>query len=230
MKQEIRWALVLGVVCSARAFAQDEVVDEETAPRAAWSVQSGRTVGAGATVIQGQMGFPGISATLLHGLSRNVDIGGRFSFNYGFEGQTSIITPGLKFQFIARIGIVDKGRFNFGIRAEPGLYMYFISGLTGFPQRGAGTHVGLAMPIGLDFGIRVSDPLMVNLNFELPLVAQLTSPPYFAVPVLFGGGAEYKVDRNLALTFNTRFGPYIYTASGNATFALNLLFGIAYRF
>jgi hypothetical protein len=37
-------------------------------------------------MIWGQFGWPGISADLAYGVSDTLDLGGRFTFNYGEEG------------------------------------------------------------------------------------------------------------------------------------------------
>ncbi len=225
VKQAMKVACVLAVVAGAgAAFAQDDnLADAVSASTGGWNVQSGNTVGGGNTVIHAQMGFPGVSATLLHGMTSKIDLGGRFSFNYGYEGMPSTIVPGLKLQFILRVGLVERNKINFGLRAEPGFSAYFAGG---------GTAFGILVPVGFDFGIRASDALSVNLNLDLPMFAQFYSyggPGSFWVPVLFGAGAEYKIDNNLELTLNSRFGPAIHT-SGAAVFAFNLLFGVAYRF
>ncbi len=222
-KRAMRAVLLLSV---ATAFGGAWAQDDEgggASHSGGWAVQSGQTVGSGNTVLHGQMGFPGISATLLHGLNRQVDLGGRFSFNYGYEGQATSIAPGLKLQFVLRFGVLQRGKFNFGLRAEPGFFAYFRSGYTMF---------GLAVPVGADFGIRVSDALSINLNVDLPMFAAF--PSYggggtFVVPILFGAGAEYRIDQSLALTVDTRFGPAI-ASTGSANFAFNLLFGLAYKF
>jgi hypothetical protein len=56
----------------------------------------------------------------------------------------------------------------------------------------------------------------------------------FVLPLIFGGGAEYLMERNLALTVKLGLGPSIVVASGYvggaAPFTLFVLFGAAYRF
>src|ERR1700716_3660471 len=81
-----------------------------TEAAAGWSVLSGRTVGTDQNVIHGQVGWPGISATLLHGVSRQVDIGGAFAFNYGVEGSTYVY-PELTLRGVGRLNLVDTPKY-----------------------------------------------------------------------------------------------------------------------
>ena len=50
------------------------------------------------------------------------------------------------------------------------------------------------------------------------------------LPVLFGGGIEYFFERNLALTFQLKMGPMIFTRDGSSDFDLQALMGLAFRF
>ncbi|MHB8875411.1 MAG: hypothetical protein ACYC8T_17135, partial [Myxococcaceae bacterium] len=109
-----------------------------------WSVLSGQTVGTNETVISGAMGWPGISATLLQGVSPKIDIGGRFTFNYGFEGIVTRVTPGLKLQGVLRVAVAETDKLNFGVNFAPGPLFYFETGQT---------LVGLTLPVGFVVGI-----------------------------------------------------------------------------
>src|SRR5262249_39837598 len=73
-----------------------------------WSAMSGQTLGSGGGMIWGQFGWPGISADLAYGVSPTLDLGGRFTFNYGEEGITDTGVLGLKFQFTLRAQLVHK--------------------------------------------------------------------------------------------------------------------------
>jgi len=191
-----------------------------------WSVQSGQTVGSGASVFWAQVGWPGISADLAHGISPSVDIGGRFTFNYGEEGITDTGVIGLKFQFTLRAQLVHKPKFDLALRFDPGLLLYFPSSTT---------VVGITFPVGLEAGFPVSPVFRAMASFELPFwvtFGNVNGPAELFVPILFGGGVEYLLERDLALTARLRMGPTIGTANRtkNAFFTLYLLFGLAYRF
>lgn len=192
----------------------------------AWTVESAKTVGAGHTVFWGQAGFPGIWLELVHGLDPTLEIGGKFAFNYSFEGIVDSSTLGLDFQFLLRKAFFDNGKVRIAGRFDPGLMLYF-------PSRT--TVVGLTFPIGVEFGFPVSSVVSINASFALPMyVTFANGGTGFVLPLLFGGGVEYLIERNLALTFKLAMGPSIVVTSGyvggSAPFTLNALFGVAYRF
>jgi hypothetical protein len=189
-----------------------------------WSAMSGQTLGNGAGMIWGQFGWPGISADLAYGASPTLDLGGRFTFNYGEEGITDTGVLGLKFQFTLRAQLVHKAKFDLALRFDPGLLLYFPSNTT---------VVGMTFPVGLEFGFPITPQLRANASFDLPFwVTFNPSPVEGFIPILFGGGVEYLLQRDLALTARLKMGPTISTGdrTRNAFFTLYLLMGFAYRF
>jgi hypothetical protein len=189
-----------------------------------WSAMSGQTLGSGAGMIWGQFGWPGISADLAYGVSPTLDLGGRFTFNYGEEGITDTGVLGLKFQFTLRGQLINKPKFDMALRFDPGLLLYFPSNTT---------VVGMTFPVGLEFGFPITPVFRANASFDLPFwITFSPSPVVGYIPILFGGGVEYLVQRDLALTARLKMGPTIVTRSTtrNAFFTLYFLFGIAYRF
>jgi hypothetical protein len=193
---------------------------------APWSVESGKTVGAGQTVFWGQVGYPGIWAEIIHGMDPTLEIGGKFAFNYGFEGIIDCCVVGLDFQFLLRKQFFDNGKIRIAGRFDPGFLLYFPSGFTFF---------GITFPIGVEFGFPVSSVVSINASFDLPMYVLFGSGGYgttFVIPLLFGGGAEYLIEKNLALTFKLKLGPSIVTGNyfGSTKFTLYALFGAAYKF
>lgn len=189
-----------------------------------WSVLSGRTVGAGALVIHPEFGWPGVGATILYGSTPTFDIGGKFTFNYGLEGQLSI-APELKFQAVMRFALMDNGNVSLGLRLEPGIALAFIPDVFG---------IGILIPVEFAVGFHLTELVSLVIGFDLPISlliasSQFGSGVYFNIPIEFGPGVEFKLDRNLALTFNTRFGPFITAGGGGAgvNFAFQTLMGIA---
>jgi hypothetical protein len=198
-----------------------------------WSVNTGRTVGINENFLHVQGGWPGISATLLHGNSPTLDLGGIFTFNYGLEGDVNDVNPGLKLQALARLLLNDSGRYNIGLTFAPGPLLYFGHSTTLF---------GITVPVGLVVGIPVSSAANVNLGLDIPFWFYVTQGGGAVIPILAGGGVEYFVDRSMAITFNTRMGPAIYTGGGTrcigtfcvsrqsfTDFALQVLLGVALR-
>jgi len=188
-----------------------------------WSAMSGQTLGSGAGMIWGQFGWPGISADLAYGVSPTLDLGGRFTFNYGEEGITDTGVLGLKFQFTLRAHLVRKPKFDLALRFDPGLLLYFPS---------AYTVVGMTFPVGLEFGFPINPMFRANASFDLPFWITFNPDVTGYIPILFGGGVEYLLQRDLALTARLKMGPTIATGNRtrNAFFTLYLLFGFAYRF
>jgi hypothetical protein len=185
----------------------------------------GRTVGIDQNVIHGQVGWPGVSATLLHGMTPKVDIGGSFAFNYGVEGTTTLIYPELAFRGVGRLNLVDTPKYNIGVSTQPGLLMWF-------PGSGVSAQFGIGIPVSFAAGFPVSRELMVIAGADIAFDVFFTSGSYVVIPILFGGGVEYLIESNLMLTFNLRLGPVIAagTAGSGAVFGLNALIGLAYKF
>ncbi len=184
-----------------------------------WSVLAGQTVGQGASVVLGELGWPGLSAAYLQGVTPTVDVGGRFTFNYGVEGIVTQVTPGVKLQGLVRVSLAEQARFNLGVTFAPGPFFYFYNGFTA---------VGLTLPVGLVAGIPVSSALMLHAGMEFPFYVLFGSGGGPVFPVLVGAGAEYYLDHRLSLSFNTRMGPSV-TGSRSSPFTLEALLGVAYR-
>jgi len=194
--------------------------------RERWTVDSGETVGAGANVVRGQIGFPGLWADLIHGLDPTTDIGGRLQLNYGVEGITDTTKFEMGFQFLARKKFVDTGKFFFAATFNPG-FLFWI------PGHGADTRFGILFPVEGQFGIPIDPKLTLNASFGLPMWVDFgNSVTIFYLPIMFGAGVEYLLEPNLALTFKLRVGPTIEFANGgsSSSFTLNALFGVAYKF
>jgi hypothetical protein len=174
------------------------------------SVLSGKALG-GATVLHGQFGFPGLSLTLLTSASDMLDVGGRVSLLYAYEGITWVQgTTGIKLQGVLRFQLLDRGKFNLGLRFSPGIFFYSFPGFVG------GTQAGLALPLDLALGIALSPPLMLNVGLDVPMFVPFGPFGALAAPVLIGAGVEYAIDQQLAVTANLRVGPSVpLTGYGN---------------
>jgi hypothetical protein len=222
VKRGLSLGVLLGLLCvSSAALAQEEV---SYGRGQGWSVLSGQTVGNG-TALVGQVGWPGLSLGLLHGATNKFDIGGKLSFNYGREGIVTSVVPGLKLQAWMRLMLLESSRVNLGLSFAPGPFFYFYNSYT---------DVGLSLPIALTVGIPVGSALMLNVGMDIPFYVIFGSGGGPVFPILLGGGLEYFVDRNLAVTFNVRMGPSIFPYDdfryrGRARFTMEAMFGIAYR-
>ncbi len=192
-----------------------------------WSVDSGKTIGSGNAVLWGEAGFPFIGVEFAYGLDHQTDIGAIFAFGYGDGGIVSNCCSGdsISFALALRRNFFDNGKIWIAGTFNPGIGLFFVDGLT---------QVSLGFPVGLQFGFPVSREVIVNATFDLPMAVAFASDPipgYFSIQILFGGGVEFHPTKELALTFQLKLGPALNTVSGSsAQFALDALFGAAYRF
>ena len=213
-----------------------------------WSVLTGQTIGGGATSVHLQAAWPGVSVSVLHGSSPGFDFGGIFTFNYNYEGDVRASFPGIKVQGYLKGTLLKSGRYNLGLWFAPGMLAYFLGqnfctpivmttygvgvtvfGVTNVCTGAGGTQFGVTLPTGLVFGVSAGDHFNIALNLDLPLFATFGDYGTFTVPILFGGGVEYFLDRSTAVTFSLRTGPMIFTKYGT-DFTFQALLGVAYKF
>jgi hypothetical protein len=215
----VRLLSVAALVCSAGAArAQTETAGND------WTATAARTVPPGQNVLQLEAGWPGVSLAFLHGQTRSSDIGGRLSFLYGFEGTTRTIA-GLQFQVPYR-RLLGAGDFaSLAVHVDPGFTVYWHNA-----DRG-GTEVGIGGPIGLVAGFRVDSRLTLEAGIDFPVLLSFIHPLGLFLGPQVGGGAEYHIDPNLAVTFRARFGPNFAAANGDTStnFAFSTLLGLAYN-
>lgn len=186
----------------------------------AGALLGGKVLGSGDAILA-QFGWPGLSVTYLHGLGNRLDMGGRFTFNYGFEGVPQI-DPGIKLAGVLRLELLDNGKVSFALQVDPGLAFYFRDQF----------HMGINMPVAALVGIAVGDAINVHLGMDVPMAIFVTPTTYFSLPLLFGGGVEYRVDSHLSLTLDLRFGPdiFIHEHYSETLFNFRTLMGVGYRF
>ena len=216
MRSLSRLAVVAAVALSSTALAQRG---------SHFSAFGGDPLPTGSSLLHAQFGWPGISATYLTGVMPKASFGGRFTFNYGLEGQTGGVLLGLKFQGLVRLGLLDTGKVSFGVDFAPGFAMYF-------PSAGgnAYTELGVALPVSFVLGIPLSDALALHAAVELPMLITFSGYSTFYIPIYMGGGLEYALDRNLYLTLALRLGPMIDVRLNRPAFGVEGLFGLAFRF
>jgi len=82
-------------------------------------------MGEGQSAIDGEAGWPGIQTEYMVGIKPFLDLGGRFSFDYSFLGDTGTKGPGIRFQGIIRLRAFDAGKIVFSARFEPGFMSFF---------------------------------------------------------------------------------------------------------
>ena len=223
MRMAMWWTAVLTVCMAGVARAQDvpaPATPSVIAPSTRWTVDSGNTVGAGANVFAGAVGYPGLDLRLLHGLDATTDVNAHIGINYGFEG----ITRGSRFEFTAQVGIrkelmVLGNNMKLAGTFDPGILVASSPG-----------EFGIKIPFGLQLGIPLSHEFMLNASFDLPLFFTFGDFSAFYIPLLFGVGGEYLIQPNLAITGKVKVGPTFGTNGFPTSFTLYALFGVAYKF
>jgi hypothetical protein len=188
--------------------------------RAAWGLHNGDTVESGGNMLYGEFGWPDVAIGFQHGMSDKVDLGFRFSFDYGFDYTTNTAL-GLGMRVPIRISPVKGGRFSFMIHFDPGIkFDSFGSGRVcgpfGCGLRGGPLLFGLWFPFGLEFGIHFNREATLSFGMEAPFYVNLTNGVYGAIPLLFGPGFEYQIDNRIGIGLNTKFGPTIFAANGGS--------------
>ncbi|HMK72749.1 MAG TPA: hypothetical protein VK454_05395 [Myxococcaceae bacterium] len=202
-------------------------------------MDSGRTVGADANVLRVQAGWPGVWVDVVHGFGPSFELGGRVGFNYAFQG---IVTnpPGLIgggngtelfFALLLRQTLLELGSGTLAATFDPGLLLHFVS-----PPAGTGggtTGTAISFPIGLQLGFPVAEKLVLNASVELPFFVTLPSGGgvgYLYIPILVGGGLEYRLQPSLLLTLKLAVGGTFGIDTHYEEFTLQAMAGVAYRF
>ena len=193
---------------------------EPGASDASWTATAGRTAGKGNVVLQAEAGWPGIGFTYLKGLDERSDIGVHLGLNYGFEGTTNAVN-GVNVAIPYRRTIADWGDTTMAFRMEPGISVYGNNGVL----------FGIGGPLGVVAGFHVSPPLTLDVGADIPVLLSFSNPAGFMFGPEVGAGAEYLIDRNLALTARFRVGPQFALNSSGTTSqtAFVTLIGLAYN-
>lgn len=216
-------------VCAVMiAIAAPAAAQQEGTTRArgqGWGVLSHQTVGGGATAVNLQLGFPGLSLGVLHGLQPGFDLGARFALNYAHEGLVRALYPGLKFEVLGRLKLFEGERVGLGLNFGMGMSATFGAN---FPTTNV---LGISFPIGLVAGFPIGSALVANFGLDMPLLVVLGTGAGLSVPVLGGVGLEYFIDKGMIITFATRMGPTInpIVRISDAEFAFQAQLGVALK-
>jgi hypothetical protein len=219
------FAAAAAVMLSTGTALAEEASPQPSRGGQGWSTLSGQSVGNNATALTAQVGFPGLTLSFLRGMSSNLDFGGRFTFNYGYERLLTAIYPGVKGELLGRLQLLGLPRVNLGLQIGAGAFGYFAPG-------GAAV-VGFSFPLALQVGIPIGSALVVSTGIDVPMYVTFGTIGGLTIPLLFGAGVEYFIDKSFVATFNTRMGPSInnsgFRYGSRAELALEAQVGIAYR-
>jgi hypothetical protein len=185
-----------------------------------WSATAGRTAGDGNAILQAEAGWPGIGFTWLKGVNERTDLGLHVGFNYGFEGTANSVV-GFNLAVPYRHTLGSMGDTTFAFQAQPGISLYGNDGVL----------FGIGGPIGIVAGFKVTPQMTLDLGADVPVLISFTNPTGFLVGPQFGGGGEYLIDRNLAVTARVRIGPQfaLDSAGTGAQTGFTTLVGLAYN-
>jgi opacity protein-like surface antigen len=212
-------ALALALAWPLASSAQIAETSIQPMPEANWSATAGRTVGAGSSMLQAEAGWPGIGFTYLKGLDERSDLGFHVGFNYGLEGTTNRVT-GINLAVPYRRNLVS-GDTDIAFQMQPGISIYGNDGVL----------FGIGGPVGVVAGFHPSPLLTLDVGLDIPVLLSFSNPAGFMFGPQFGGGAEYLIDRNLAVTARFRVGPQfgLTSAGTSSQTGFVTLIGLAYN-
>jgi hypothetical protein len=216
-------SVVFGLTVALCTAARAELVETTVLPAGDlnWSTTAGRTVGMGNSSVAAEVGWPGIGFTYLHGVDERTDWGFHAGFNYGLEGSSRSLT-GLNLAIPYRHTLGTLSDTAFAFQVQPGLSFYSSEG---------SVLVALGGPIGIVWSFKLDPSLTLDLGVDVPILISFSNPAGFLFGPEFGGGGEYLIDRNLAVTARLRIGPEFALSSGgsNTTTGFTALIGLAYN-
>jgi hypothetical protein len=213
--------LVLTLAVALPAAAQRRTTDISAPTTGRYSLLGGETVGTGTNVVSGEFGWPSVTFGVTHGLSRDTDVGAKFDLLFGIDGDSTASQFGIGFRVPYRMVAMRSDRLSVLLHIDPGIKIFTTSPAL----------FGFGFPVGAVFGYAVQRDLTIAFGVDLNMSLFVTpSPVRFVISPMFGPAVEYHVDPRLAVGFNTRFGPVIYTNAGGYSdfgFVTELL--LAYR-
>jgi hypothetical protein len=218
----MRWALAgLCLTLSAAAHAQFVQTSVEPAGATNWSATAAQTIGLGNSAVTAEAGWPGVGFTYLRGVGELTDWGLHAGFNYGLQGTTTRLTGGtIGVAYRHTLGSLSDTGFT--LEAQPGLGLYGSQGSVLF---------GVGGPVGVVAGFKLDARLTLDLAFEVPILVSFSNPAGVLFGPQFGGGGEYQLTNNLAVTLRLRLGPSfaITSESSGTNLGFTALAGLAYN-
>jgi hypothetical protein len=186
-----------------------------------WSATAGRTIGQGNSALQAEAGWPGIGFTYLNGIDSQSDIGLHLGFHYGLEGTTNT-TAGVNLAVPYRRTLGGIGDTAIAFETQPGLDLYGNNG---------GLLFGVGGPLGVVVGFKLSPQVTLDAAADVNVLWSFSNPAGFLFGPQVGGGGEYLIDPNLAVTARVRVGPEfaLDTAGHGSQTAFQTLLGLAWN-
>lgn len=189
-----------------------------------WDVTAG-VVPTGGAIIQVEAGFSSmLRASYHYTMDPGFSVGGMVSVDYGYWAPSLAFAPALLLQAPIRYSFIHNDSMSFGVRADPGIGLFF---------KGSNAPVfsfGLLLNVSASIGFVVQNRMIIGGGVDLPLIVGFNSETAFArLPILFGPTLELHATPPLALTLEAKIGPSFATGGADTIFGFRLLAGVAYR-
>jgi hypothetical protein len=186
-------------------------VQRAASARGRWAYMAGDTVGEGNSVMGAELGWPDLTLAFVYGTGERTDVGVKVQLIYGIEG-TAETQFGFGVKVPVRFNVIKKPKFSLLVHGDPGVKMYtgskLLDGTKVTPSKLA---FGFTLPVGLQAAYSPNRALSVGVGADLDFsvfVAGYFTPAFIIAP-MFGPEVEYRIDDEVAIGLNTRFGPMI---------------------
>jgi hypothetical protein len=189
-----------------------------------WDILGGGVPDGGA-LIQAELGFSGLPRVSYHYTldPSSLSLGGMVSFDYAYWGPKIAFAPSLLLQVPLRYSISHDESMTIGLRAEPGVGMFFSGG----PRKDF--TFGILLNAGATLGFTVQDRMIIGGGVDVPFMFAVGGDGAFVqVPILIGPIFEFHVTPPLAMTMDFKIGPNL-ISEGDTIFGFRLMAGVAYR-
>ncbi len=176
-----------------------------------WSYAAADTVGDGQAVVGAELGWPDVTLGVLYGVSRSVDVGAKLQLAYGLEGTTNIhfgfgLSAPIRVNFVKKEKFSVLGHFDPGVKIYTGTLDKAFNAATGsyFDKM----FFGIQFPVGIAFAFSPSREVSVGLGVDVNMglgVAGVGALS-FGIGPMAGPEFEYRIDDQIVVGINTRFG------------------------
>jgi hypothetical protein len=201
----------------------EDLGDDSITRGLSWDVLGGGVPNAGA-LGQLELGFSGLPRVAYHyTLDPSLSVGGMVSFDYAYWAPRLAFAPAVLLQAPIRYSLVHNDSLTLGVRADPGIGLFFKGPKT------ASFTFGLLLNVSASVGFTLQNRMIVGAGVDVPMVLGASGDgAFFRFPILVGPIFEFHATPPLAMTFDFKIGPHLTTA-GDTVFGFRLMAGVAYR-
>lgn len=199
-----------GAPLSSVSFDETRV-QRAASSRGRWAYMAGDTVGEGKSVIGAELGWPDLTLAFVYGTGATTDVGVKAQLIYGTEG-TTVTQLGFALKVPVRVNLVRKEKFSLLLHGDPGIKLYagnkLLNDIKVTPSKLA---FGFTLPVGMQAAYSPNRALSVGVGADLDFTMFFAGyfTPTFILAPMFGPEVEYRIDDDVVVGLNTRFGPMI---------------------